>query len=207
MEKEVLLKEIHHRVKNNLQVISSLASLQSKTIQDPGSLRLFRESQDRIHSMALIHTKLYESQDLASIYFPEYIQSLTSYLFDSYERKTKAVDLVLEIEEIFLDIDHAIPLGLILTELVSNSLKHAFSNGKKGVLYIELFSDQRGSNTILVVRDNGIGFPKSIDFNNTDSLGLRLVNTLVRQLRGDIILDRSVGTSFRITVPRSGVLS
>jgi len=206
LEKEVLLKEIHHRVKNNLQVISSLASLQSKTIDDPESLRVFRESQDRIHSMALIHTKLYESQDLASIYFPEYVQSLTSYLHDSYESKAQAIDLVVETEEIFLDIDIAIPLGLILTELVSNSLKHAFPNDIKGVVYIELFSDEEGSITNLVVKDNGVGFPESIDFYNPDSLGLRLVNSLVQQIRGEIIMDRSTGTSFAISVAESAPL-
>jgi len=203
LEKEVLLKEIHHRVKNNLQVVSSLLSLQSKTIDDPQSLRVFRESEDRIRSMALIHTKLYESQDLASIYFPEYIQSLTTYLFDSYEHKANVIELVMETQEIFLDIDIAIPLGLILTELVSNSLKHAFPNGQRGVVQIELFSDQGECNTYLVIKDNGVGFPDSIDFYNSDSLGLRLVNTLIHQIEGEIELDQSIGTSFKISVAES----
>ncbi len=196
-EKEVLLKEIHHRVKNNLQVISSLLYLQSKKINDEGSFQIFKESQNRIKSMALIHEKLYRSEDLAKIDFAEYIRNLTNSLFRSYEVSSSKVELKIKVDETSMGIDTAIPCGLIINELVSNSLKYAFPDGREGEINIGFHSDDGKFN--LVVGDNGVGFPEELDFRNTQSLGLQLVNTLTGQLDGEIYLDKNGGTEFRIT--------
>ncbi len=199
-EKEVLLREIHHRVKNNLQIISSLLNLQSGYIQDRQALDVFRESMNRIRTMALVHETLYRSRDLAKIDFPEYIKNLISYLVQAYSIDLHAVDIKTNIEDVVSDIDIAIPFGLILNELVSNTLKHAFPEGRGGEVLIEICPDG-DSNIIVKVSDNGIGFPEEIDFRNTESLGLQLVMTLVGQLRGDIELEKGAGTGFRITFP------
>jgi PAS domain S-box-containing protein len=196
-EKEILLKEIHHRVKNNLQVISSLLSLQSAQIKDPVTVQLFRDSQNRVRSMALIHEKLYQSSDLARIDIKEYIQSLSSYLVRSFAAEAQGVNFRIEIDQIRLGIDQAIPCGLIINELVSNSLKYAFPDSQKGEVTIQFKIDE-GQRFHLNIGDNGIGFPKNIDFQNTVSLGLQLVNSLVNQLEGSIELFRSGGTEFRI---------
>jgi len=197
-EKEVLLKEIHHRVKNNLQVISSLLYLQSKNIEDKETLEIFQESQNRVRSMALVHERLYQSQDLARIDFAEYVRNLASYLFRSYDVNTNVIQLKIKVDDVFLGVDTAIPCGLMINELVSNSLKHAFPDGKEGEIGIELCADDEGQFT-LMVRDNGVGFPQDLDFQNTKSLGLQLVNTLAAQLEGTIELDRSGGTAFEMT--------
>ena len=215
-EKEVLLKEIHHRVKNNLQVISSLLSLQSKGIEDQSSLELFRESRDRIRSMALIHEKLYRSRDLARVDFSEYIRSLAAYLVRSYRASSGPVALKVNADDVLLGIDTAVPCGLIINELISNSLKHAFPpngdkpagvdpmvNGpdiKEGEIRVELCSDQDHQLT-LIVGDNGVGFPEGLDFRETESLGMQLVNTLVGQLDGTVELYCNGGTQFKITFP------
>jgi PAS domain S-box-containing protein len=198
-EKEVLLKEIHHRVKNNLQVISSLLYLQSKSIKDKAALQMFQESQNRVRSMAFIHERLYQSQDLARVDFAEYVRSLTNYLFRSYGVSTDVIQLKINMDDVPLSIDTAIPCGLIVNELVSNSLKYAFPDGKGGEIRIELGSD--GDNRFaLMVSDDGVGLPEDVDFRKTESLGLQLVNNLsVAQLEGAIDLDRSGGTTFRIT--------
>jgi two-component sensor histidine kinase len=198
-EKEVLLKEIHHRVKNNLQVISSLLYLQSKSIKDKAALQMFQESQNRVRSMAFIHERLYQSQDLARVDFAEYVRSLTNYLFRSYGVSMDVIQLKINIDNVPLSIDTAIPCGLIVNELVSNSLKYAFPDGKGGEIRIELGSD--GDNRFaLMVSDDGVGLPEDVDFRKTESLGLQLVNNLsVAQLEGAIDLDRSGGTTFRIT--------
>jgi two-component sensor histidine kinase len=196
-EKNILLKEIHHRVKNNLQVISSLLNLQSAQIKDPVTVQLFRDSQNRVRSMALIHEKLYQSHDLARIDFKSYIESLSNYLVRSYATEARRVTFRLEIEQISLGIDQAVPCGLIINELVSNSLKYAFPDNQKGEVTIQFKIDER-QQLQLTVGDNGIGFPESIDFQNTASLGLQLVNSLVNQLEGSIELIRSSGTQFRI---------
>ncbi len=193
-EKEVLLKEVHHRVKNNLQIISSLLNLQSKYIKDDQALEMFKESRNRIRSMTLIHEKLYRSRDLANIDVADYIQNLSSNLFRSYS--AGRVNLRTQVDDILLGVDTAIPCGLIINELVSNSLKHAFPN-KQGEIFVNLHRDN-GKFT-LIVRDNGVGFPEQLDFRNTDSLGLQLVCTLTDQLDGEIELKRSEGTEFRIT--------
>ncbi len=196
-EKEVLLKEIHHRVKNNLQIISSLLNLQAEQMGGPENLGMFRESQDRVQSMALIHEKLYQSEDLARVDFSEYIQGLVSYLLRSYASQAGRVRPVVEVEEIFLGIDTAIPCGLVINELVSNALKYAFPDGRSGEVRVALRSDGEDRFT-LTVGDDGVGFPDELDFRNTESLGLQLVITLVDQLEGSIELDRSGGTEFKM---------
>ena len=195
-EKEMLLKEIRHRVKNNLQIIASLLDLQSESLTDPQDLQIFQESQHRIRSMALIHEHLYQSEDLAQIDFAQYIQELVYSLFSSYAAGVSGITLKLDVDAILLDIDTAIPCGLILNELVSNSLKHAFPDGRRGEICIGLRLDHERQT--LLVRDNGVGLPENLNFQNTESLGLQLVCTLTDQLKGTITLDRSGGTTFKI---------
>ncbi len=196
-EKEVLLKEIYHRVKNNLQVISSLLNLQSQYIRDKQALEIFKETQNRVKSMALIHEKLYQSKDLSRIDSAEYIRALADKLFRSYRVNPDAIKLKSKVDNVPLDVNTAIPCGLIINELVSNSLQHAFPKHRKGEIRIELRSDNDKKIT-LIVGDNGVGLPKDLDFRNTKSLGLQLVITLVEQLEGTIELDRSSGTEFKI---------
>jgi len=196
-EKEVLLREIHHRVKNNLQVISSLLHLQSRGIQDKETLEIFRDSQNRVRSMALIHEKLYRSHDLARVDFAGYIRRLTSALIRSYRAHSAPVNLRVDASDICLPIDSAVPCGLIINELVSNSLKHAFVDGREGEIRVTLRSSADHQVT-LVVSDNGVGFPEEVDFQNTKSLGLQLINTLTQQLAGTVELHRNGGTEFQI---------
>jgi PAS domain S-box-containing protein len=196
-EKEVLLQEIHHRVKNNLQVISSLLDLQSQHIEDRATLEVFRESCNRVKSMALVHEKLYESRDCAKIKFAEYVESLTSYLFQAYAGSAENITLELDIDEVTLNINTAIPCGLIISELISNALKYAFPNNRAGGIHVALHSPS-DDNFILVVKDTGIGFPINFNLKCVKSLGLQLVNILTNQLEGSLELDRSVGTEFRI---------
>ena len=198
-EKEVLLKEIHHRVKNNLQTIVSLLNLQAGYIKDKQALEVFKNSQERVHAMALIHEKLYQSGDLSNIDFREYILSLVSNLFDSYSLIPGRVQEKIKVENVSLGIETAIPLGLIINELVSNSLKHAFPHKAKGELQVILEkSNQNEYDYILIIKDNGVGFPGGVDFRAAKSLGLILVSTLVKQLHGVIDLDREKGTAFNI---------
>gem|GEM_PF-891039 len=194
-EKEVLLREIHHRVKNNLQVVSSLLNLQSSHSKDRQYTELLKESQNRIRTMALIHENLYQSENLADINFNEYISNLVQGLVRSY--KAERVTLTLDVGDVSLGIDAAIPCGLIINELVSNSLKHAFPD-KKGEIEIKLHPVN--GKVELVVADNGIGIPDTVDFKNTETLGLDLVTTLAEeQLNGEITLDKTKGTAFTIT--------
>ncbi|MBW1675579.1 MAG: GAF domain-containing protein, partial [Deltaproteobacteria bacterium] len=197
-EKEVLLKEIHHRVKNNLQVISSLLNLQLGYIEDKHGIEIFKESQNRVKSMALIHEKLYESKDLSRIDFAEYIRSLATSLFRSYGVSPDAIILKINGDDVLLGIDTAIPCALIINELISNSLKHAFTASKEGEIRINLRSDN-DDKFILIISDNGVGFPKDLDFENAETLGLQLVITLAKQLKGTIELDTNNGTEFKIT--------
>jgi len=198
-EKEVLLQEIHHRVKNNLQTIVSLLNLQSGYIKDKKALKVFKNSQERVRTMALIHEKLYESRDLAKIDFREYIQNLAAYLFESYSLKPEQVKLKMQVEQVFLDMETAIPLGLLINELVSNSLKYAFPHNRKGELQINLEEiEEEGYEYTLIVRDNGVGFPDLLDFHACDSLGMVLVHSLVKKLKGVIDLERKDGTRFTI---------
>ncbi len=200
-EKEVLLKEIHHRVKNNLQVISSLLDLQASNIADARTVEMFRDSQNRVTSMGLIHERLYQASDLARIDFSEYIEDLSKNLFYSYSGDAADIEISTSADGIFLDVDTSIPCGLIINELVSNSLKYAFPAGRGGRIEIELGKDV-DSQLLLVVRDDGIGLPEGMDFRTTKSLGLKLVSTLVRQLKGKLQLSSDGnGAEFKISFP------
>jgi two-component sensor histidine kinase len=197
-EKEVLLKEIHHRVKNNLQVISSLLNLQSAHVEDPQATEIFQDSQNRIRSMALVHEKLYQSQDLARVDLAEYIRNLATYLFRAYSANATGVTLDIQADDVFLTIDTAVPCGLILNELISNALKHAFPDGQAGEICVKLHANGDHQVT-LSVADTGVGLPKDLDLNTTTSLGLQLVHTLADQLDGHIELNGTRGTEFNIT--------
>lgn len=198
-EKEVLLQEIHHRVKNNLQIISSLLDLQTQHLEDPKTVEMFRDSRDRIKSMALIHERLYQSADLAHIDFAAYIQNLANNLFRSYGNQVGVVVLQTRADGVSLDIDTAIPCGLIINELMSNALKHGFPDGRPGTVRVELTRRPDADDTYLLrVQDDGVGLPAGLDFRTTSSLGLKLVIVLARQLRGTIHLDSTAGTDFQI---------
>ena len=194
-EKEVLLKEIHHRVKNNLQVMSSLLNLQSRYLTDQKAVDIFRESMDRVKTMALIHDKLYRSEDLSRIYFPAYVSDLVHDLVSAYA-PGKGIELRIDVDPISFDVDTAIPLGLIINELVSNAVKHGFPGEIGGTVGIGLSAE--GSRLTLTVSDNGTGFPENLDFMNAPSMGMQLVVTLVEQIDGDVELKRGKGTEFRI---------
>ncbi|MCC5647162.1 PAS domain S-box protein [Nostoc sp. CHAB 5824] len=199
IEKEVLLKEIYHRVKNNLQVISSLLSLQSAYIQDQHDLVIFKQSQQRIASMALVHEKLYQSQDLAKINFGEYIRDLVASLFSAYEANEDAIALTINIDEqVFLGLDTAIPCSLIIHELVSNSLKYAFPVGRNGTIYIEI-SKNPDHQVTLIVSDDGIGLPSNFNFKNMASLGWQLVDALINQLSGNLNIQGAMGVECQVT--------
>jgi len=197
-EKEVMLKEIHHRVKNNLQVVYSLLNLQAKGIADQTVRAMFEESKNRVSSMALIHERLYRSEDLAFIDFKEYLQRLIVGIADTYNRRDIVINV--DMEPLSLDINKGIPCGLIVNELASNSLKHAFPEGRNGKITLCINKNNAGQN-ILTIADNGIGFPAGIDFKNTSSLGMQLVTVLTGQLNGTIVLLREEGTKFIITFP------
>jgi len=197
LRREVLLKEIHHRVKNNLQVISSLLFLQSSYIKDEKTLEILRESQTRISSIALIHEKLYRSDDLAKVDFGEYVRDLTAELFRTYSINQEAVVLNTTLDDVFLQIDTAIPCGLIINELISNALKHAFPSGRQGQVNLSL-TQADDVFFHLIVHDNGVGLPKDFDWRTTKSFGLRLVMDLAMQMDGEIELDTSNGTMFKI---------
>lgn len=197
-EKEVLLREIHHRVKNNLQVVSNLLELQSEHITDERMRSFFQESQERIRSMALIHEKLYQKRDYRCIDFGDYLESLSHYLLHCYQNEAGLISLKVEADKVDVAVDEAIPLGLIVNELLSNSLKHAFPPGGKGAISIRCLS--RGDGRIsLTVADDGTGLPCGVDFRNTETLGLQLVTLLVRQLRGQIAMESNGGACFEIT--------
>ena len=197
-EKDLLLKEIHHRVKNNLQIISSLLNLQKNYVGSIECRNVLDESQNRVHSMALIHEKLYQTENLTQIDFAEYIRDLSTFLFRSYGVDPQRVQLNV-ISTASLNIDTAIPCGLIVSELISNALKYAFVQRENGQINIE--TRQNDGVFQLNVKDDGIGFPSHLDIKNTQSLGMRLVNTLTKQLRGQIEMTRSPGTSFCISFP------
>lgn len=197
-EKMTLLKEVHHRVKNNLQIIVSLLNLQSQYITDESVLAVIRESQNRVRAMALVHEKLYQTRDISKIDLGEYIRFLAESLFQSYGARSRKIGLNTDIKEIHVDINTAIPFGLIMNELISNSLKYAFPEGMEGKLEITITTTNELIN--VVCRDNGVGIPADLDWRNTQSLGLRLVNSLVEQLNGTIDLDMSAGTQFTLTL-------
>jgi PAS domain S-box-containing protein len=200
-EKEVLLKEVHHRVKNNMQVISSLLSLQSGSITDPVSLERLRESQNRIKSMALVHESLYQSENLAYIDPAGYLKNLVSEVISSYSLET-AITVEFSISVHAMDLNTALPCGLIVNELISNSLKHGFKGRKEGKITIGL--DETDDEYVLSARDDGCGLPADFDITSLDSLGIKLINVLTRQMRGTIEIETGgPGGSFTFHIPRT----
>jgi two-component sensor histidine kinase len=201
-EKEVLLSEVLHRVKNNLQVISSLLTFQSDFVEDEGQKSMFVESIKRVESMAHIHEMLYQSEDFSQINFSEYTLKLCNNLFAAYVASTSKILIDVDVQEIFLDMKTAIPCGLLLNELVSNSLKHAFPKNKSGLIKVEMKTYKNGK-LKLTVKDNGVGIPENLDWRNAESLGLELISLISEdQLYGEIDLSRKNGTKFTITFER-----
>jgi two-component sensor histidine kinase/sensor domain CHASE-containing protein len=198
LEKELLLKEVHHRTKNNMQIISSLLWLQSKDITEKKYLQMFQDCSCRISAMALIHEQIYGSTDISKISFQQYLTSLGKDIFKSFGVAPDKIQLVINSNNIFLDLDSGIPCGILIQELISNSIKHAFPDEKRGIISIALRS--LGERKLeLIIGDNGVGLPQGLDFQNTSSLGLSLVSTLVRnQLGGAITLNKDQGTEFKI---------
>ena len=195
-EKELLIKEIHHRVKNNMQIVSSLLNLQTNYVDEKETVDVLKESQNRVRSMAMIHEELYRSGDLTHINFVNYVQNLIQKLLYAYNIDATIIKPILKIENINLNMETAVPCGLIISELVSNSLKYAFPNGMAGEIYISLKSKE--DKFELVIRDNGIGLPENFDFNKLDSLGLLLVKNLTDQIDGDLTINVTTGTEFII---------
>ncbi|MFN5182712.1 MAG: histidine kinase dimerization/phosphoacceptor domain -containing protein [Bacteroidota bacterium] len=196
-EKEVLLSEIHHRVKNNLQVIISILNLQANSIKDPAARTHFQECQDRIRSMANIHETLYRNKDFSNIQFSDYIRSITQSLINSYGETSKPINANYFLDAVSLNLDYSIPCGLILNELVSNSIKYAFKKNKTRNINVSL--TKTNNKIAFIISDDGIGLPDKIDFRNTETLGLQLVIALVDQLNGKIELNKKEGTEFLIT--------
>jgi len=200
-EKEILLREVHHRVKNNMQVISGLIELQSSQITDPQTQRLLQESYERIKAMALIHESLYRSKDLARIDFSIYLDKLISYLLSSYGRTRDEISVDIQLQIIQMNMDIAVPCGLIANELISNSLKHGFPGGRHGEISVRLAAAGE-KECEFTVSDDGVGFPPDLDFRNMTSFGLQLINGLAtHQMRGTVGLRRENGTTFVIRFP------
>jgi two-component system, sensor histidine kinase PdtaS len=199
-DKEMLMKEIHHRVKNNLMIISSLLELQSYHLKDEESIEIFKESQNRAKSMALIHERLYRTDSLKNIEFSEYINTLVEDLFSTYTTDPNKIELIIEMEKMDMDINTSVPLGLIINEMVTNTLKYAFPGGKSGYLKIALH--QTDSDYILEVNDNGVGIPEDYNIEESESLGMLLINSLTSQLDGTLELTSKKGTKFKITFPQ-----
>ncbi|HEY8404698.1 MAG TPA: PAS domain S-box protein [Flavobacteriales bacterium] len=200
-EKEVLLKEIHHRVKNNLQIISSMLNLQSAYVNDEATLNVLRESQERINSMSLIHETIYRNSDFSAIDFTEYIKSIAANLVQSYGNPNTHVELVMEMDKVLIGLDQSIPCGLIVNELVSNAMKYAFVGRKKGKLCIQV-KEKKGGKIELVIKDDGIGLPSTLDAKHSGSLGLTLVNALTEQLDGTLNTKSNKGTAHTLTFIR-----
>lgn len=201
-EKDTLLKEIHHRVKNNLQIISSLISLQSDKISDPQQRRLFQDTRDRVKSMALVHEKLYQSKDLGRVEMAEYARQLLNELIQVNGAAAAKIRLQLELEPVLLPVDVAIPCGLILNELTTNAIKHAFHDRPSGEIAVQLKADQDDTVSLLFA-DDGQGFRPHVDWRNADTLGLQLVRMLTDQLQGTIEKSNGRGTTFRLNFGRS----
>jgi two-component sensor histidine kinase len=197
-QQEVLLREVHHRIKNNLQIISSLLDIQASTVEDPHIVEMFMDVQNRVISMALIHETLYQSGDLRMVNFGVYVRTLAEQIFRSYNVLPDRISLHIRADEVMLDPNQAIPCGLILNELLSNCLKHAFPDERRGEIHIELCSDAAPRVT-LVVRDTGIGFPARVDSHHPETLGLQLVYSLTEQLAGRIETESNGGTTFKLT--------
>jgi two-component sensor histidine kinase len=197
-EKEVLMQEIHHRVKNNLQVISSLINLQADTLNQPALRRSLDDVRDRIHTMALVHEKLYQSSDLARLNFAEYAASLLDYLWRAHGAPAARVRLTLATQPVTLPVGAAVSCGLILNELATNALKHAFPDGSEGEVTVGLAEDPANNRICLQVRDNGVGLPAGLNWRESRSLGLRLVQLLASQIEGTVEVGPGPGAEFRV---------
>jgi two-component sensor histidine kinase len=195
-EKEVLLKEIHHRVKNNLQVISSLLNLQAQHLPEAKSRMLFGEAQRRVQSIALVHERLYQSKDLSHVGFDEYVRALIENLFYTQDAKSRGIEASLRLGAVRLSIDTAIPCGLIVNELVTNALKYAFPEGRHGTIEIHMSTDAAG-HVELRVSDDGVGLPPELNPQDTPSLGLELVYAFAQQIDAQVEVLRDHGTGFR----------
>ncbi|WP_317899139.1 PAS domain S-box protein [Aurantibacillus circumpalustris] len=197
-EKEVLLREVHHRVKNNMQVISSILNLQSSYVSDEYALTLLKESQNRIKTMAYIHESLYQNKSFTSVNFSDYVYTLVNNVVQSYSASTEKIKLVLNIDKVSLSLDSSIPAGLIINELITNAIKHAFPENKQGTITFNLRSENNF--VFLELKDNGVGFASGIDFENSHSLGLQLVNTLIEQIEGKLNFKSEKGKGTEVLV-------
>jgi two-component sensor histidine kinase len=195
-EKNVLLREIHHRVKNNMQIISSLLSLQSRTIENAEMREVFHESQNRVKSMSMIHEQLYQTDNLSKIDFKIYINGLLKNLFQLYSSSLKEIKWEVDVNDVKLNIETSIPCGLIINELISNSLKHAFKERDSGKITVKM--DKYNDLITLIVADNGVGIPNNFQIEKVSTLGLNLVTNLVKQIEGEMIIKKENGTSFTI---------
>ena len=196
-DKETLIKEVHHRVKNNLQIVLSLLALQGMQVRDAEARGYFNETENRVQTISIIHEKLYSSEDLSSLELSEYVNDLVKEIVLSFGVSSEDVSVSVDVPERQMDIDTLIPCGLIINELVSNAFKYALKGEHEGALYLGINFSEDG-NTELIVRDNGPGLPVDMDITKTRSLGLRLVNSLVDQLKGELVINRRGGTEFRI---------
>lgn len=203
-KEDARIKEIHHRIKNNLQIISSLLYLQAEKfdknecVGHSDIFEAFRECQNRVASISLIHQELYKSKNTDNLDFTAYIKKLTVSIIDSYTIRKNKVSLNLNLEQVYLDMELAIPLGIIVNEIISNSIKYAFPGKSKGEIWINLCKNKEDFHYIFTIADNGIGISEDIDLENTDSLGLKLVNILVNQIDGKLEINRASGTEFKI---------
>lgn len=196
-EKEVLLKEIHHRVKNNLQIIISLLNLQSGYIKDETTLKAVQDGQNRVRSMALVHEKFYQAEELSEIDFGEYVEKLTQYIYQSYGDKTDRVKMIIESDHVGLDMDTAMPSGLLVNEIVSNAYKYAFPGDARGEIRISI--RKQDGKIIYRIADNGVGLPPEINLEQSESLGMQLIQALTAQLDGELSVSREKGTEFKIS--------
>ncbi len=196
-EKEILMREIHHRVKNNMQIMLSLLRLQSRQLKNREALEVLGVWRNRIRTIALIHEKLYRSEDMTRINFKDYVQALVFSLFNAFEAKESDIQIKVKVKDVFLDINTAIPLGQIINELISNAIMHAFPGKRKGQICLDMHAENKDQ-YILIISDNGVGIKENANFKNPHTLGFQLVNDLVDQVSGSIELDGRDGTSFRI---------
>jgi two-component sensor histidine kinase len=198
LQRETLLREIHHRVKNNMQIMSSLLSLQARTASNPETARMLEENQHRIQSMALLHEILYQSEDLASLDFSKYLRRMVDHLFLSYGANNRPIRLHTELDAVRFELDDALPLGLLISEVISNSLKHGFPEGRAGEIRV-LLQYQPSTAVLLVLSDNGVGLPGDLDWTASPSLGLRLVRALAQQLHATLDIHSEGGTEVKLT--------
>ena len=203
----MLLKEIHHRVKNNLQVISSLISLQADCMNDERLTGVLGDMRDRVRTMALVHEKLYQTANLAQLDIADYAPSLLQYLWRAHSAATGNVRLSMSIAPLILPVEKAVHCGLILNELASNAIKHAFSGGSGGEVVVTLEHDPDTGDVCLSVKDNGVGLPADLDWRQSSSLGLRLVQMLTKQMRGTVQAGPGPGTEFQINFNVKGIPS